>query len=237
MMPRQRDVVLEQIRIVGRSLRLEALIAAVVLGFIVIASTVDLVRGNAATWFDGSEWIELGPISFLLAFAVWRRDRRFGPAFLWTLPVDRRRLALMKVFAGWVWLMAGLATFVSWLGVLALLARVTVLPALWLWIIPFTVATVAYLLGNAFVLSLRHPLRWFLAAVGVSFLLVHLSEAVGPSAIPALLRSGFLSALDAAAVIWRRRPGLAQWVITASLWLGAALAALWVGVSRHRENR
>ena len=51
----------------------------------------------------------------LLPIAVWARDERFGPGFLWTLPVDRRRHALTKVLAGWVWLMGGVALFVLWL--------------------------------------------------------------------------------------------------------------------------
>ena len=40
-----------------------------------------------------------GLIGALLPIAVWARDARFGPSFLWTVPVDRRRHALIKVLA------------------------------------------------------------------------------------------------------------------------------------------
>lgn len=229
MMPRQRDVVREQIRIVGLSLRIEALIVAVFLGGTIIMSAIDLARGNAATWFDGSEWLGFTQLSFLLPFAVWRRDSRFGPAFLWTLPVDRRRLALAKVFAGWVWLMTAQAAFMLWLFVLSLAAHVTVLPRIWQWIIPFTATTAMYLLGSALVVGVRHPVRWLLGAVGVCFLLANVYDVHGPA--------GLLSALDSAATVWRKEPDLALWAIVTSLWLAAGLAALWAAVSRHRETR
>jgi hypothetical protein len=53
---------------------------------------------------------------------VWRGEERFGASFLWTLPVDRWRHALAKVFAGWVWLMGGVALFVLWSLALTLLS-------------------------------------------------------------------------------------------------------------------
>ena len=63
------------------------------------------------------QWPSLLPglLGALLPIAVWARDERFGPGFLWTLPVDRRSLALTKVLAGWVWLMGGVAVAAFWL--------------------------------------------------------------------------------------------------------------------------
>ena len=236
--PRQRDVVREQIRIVGLELRSVALVVAVVLGIVTIRIVADIVRGSAASWFDSDEWVGIGIMSFLYPFAVWRREKRFGPAFLWTLPVDRRRLALAKVFAGWVWLMTALAFFVTWQLTLALLsgvagARTTSFAA-------FAGVTGMYLLGSALVLGLRHPLRWLLGTVGVFFVLGMLNEAIGrrPDTIDTvLISSGFHSAVRHAVTVWRTFPGLAQWAIATFLWLGAGLAALWAAVSRHGESR
>ena len=205
--PRDRDVVLEQIRIVGLGLRREMLIAAAVLCIVTLTIVIKVVRGGAGIHFDS--WDATSIIALLFPFAVWKREKRFGPAFLWTLPVDRRRLALAKVFAGWVWLMTALAVYILWLLALALLPSATVLPVT---LVPFTAATAMYLLGSALVLGLRHPLRCLLATVGVLFLLYILNyyEPYG---------SG----------LWRAP--------AAFLWLGAGLAALWAAISRHRENR
>jgi hypothetical protein len=228
--PRGRDVVREQVRIVGLGLRREALVTAVVLGILTLRIGIDIVHGSAAAWFDSDdEWFGVVLGSFFFPFAVWRRERRFGPAFLWTLPVDRRRLALAKVFAGWVWLMTALSLFGVWQLALAVLSGVTdaqiVPPA------AFTEASIMYLFGSALVLGLRHPLRWLLGTLGVLFLLGFFNEALdfGPHSLDTLRSSsGFLSAVEDAA---------AQWAITTFLGLGAGLAALWAAVSRHRENR
>ena len=50
-------------------------------------------------------------IGALLPIAVWAREERFGPGFIWTLPVDRMRHALIKVLAGWIWLMGGVVLY------------------------------------------------------------------------------------------------------------------------------
>jgi hypothetical protein len=218
--PRWRDVVLEQFRIVGLRLRREALVVAVVLGIVTAVIVIDIARGTATSWFDSDEWAGIGFASFLFPFAVWRGQKRFGPAFLWTLPVDRRRLALARVFSGWMWLMAAALLFVSWQRVLAFFSGVTgaqVVP-----LVAFIGATATYLLGSALVLGLRHPLRWLLGAVAVLFLLGFFNERVDNVLDPS---TRFTSALHATAEFW---PFLA---------LGAGLAALWAAISRHRENR
>ncbi|HEV8580115.1 MAG TPA: hypothetical protein VGX68_13675 [Thermoanaerobaculia bacterium] len=254
--PRGRDAVLEQVRIVGLGLRREALIAAVVLGIVTLA--IGIVRGGAGIHFDADASFPTSVVGFLFPFAIWRGERRFGPAFLWTLPVDRRRLAFAKVFAGWVWLMAALAVFVLWLLALAHLSAATGVRTVTLF--PFTGATALYLLGSALVLGLRHPLRWLLGTMGMFFLLVILSDAVGrtengelrmvawsgllrsavygPYGLDTLLSSsGFVSAAEHAAAAWRALPDLAQWATATLLWLGAGLAALWAAASRHGERR
>ena len=228
--PRWRDVLLEQVRVVGLSLRREALVVALVLGIVTLMIGIDIVHGRAETWFNSDDdWIGVVLGSFFFPFAVWRRERRFGPAFLWTLPVDRSRLALAKAFAGWVWLMTALAIVAFWQLALAVLSGVTdaqIIP-----LVAFAGASTMYLFGSALVLGLRHPLRWLLGTLGVLFLLGMLRDTLlrGPDDLNAFLSSsGFLSAVENAA---------AQWAITTLLGLAAGLAALWAAISRHRENR
>jgi hypothetical protein len=234
--PRWRDVVLEQIRIVGLSLRPAALVVAVVLGICTVIIGGELIRGGPA--FDSYDTFPTALISFLFPFAVWRSDKRFGAAFLWTLPVDRGRLALAKVFAGWLWLMAALAVFVSWLFALGLLAGAS--PAYTVMRIPYTATAALYLFGSALVLGLRHPLRWLLGAAGVLFLMGTLSDVLSQpndgewQHVPGA--GAFFSAISRLFAAWRTLPESAQWAITTFLWFGAGMAALWAAASRHRER-
>jgi hypothetical protein len=242
--PRWRNVVLEQIRIVALSLRRETMAAAVVAGIVTLIISIDIAHGHARTWFDSDEWTSVCWLAFLFPFAVWRTEKRFGPAFLWTLPVDRRRLALTKVFAGWVWMIAVGGSFVLWHKTLAIISgvpapRTTPLVSL-------TGATAMYLLGSALVLGLRHPLRLLLGTAGVFFLLGTLNETIGRTGatsrmlawmgIDTLRTSHFSSAADHAAAIWLTYPHLA-WTVTVILWIGSGLIAVWAAASRHRERR
>jgi hypothetical protein len=234
--PRWRDVVLEQVRIVGLSLRTMGLLVAAVLGFGTILIVSELVGGGPG--FDSRQTFPTALYSALIPFVMWRNDRPFGPAFLWTLPVDRRRLALARVFAGWLWTMATVGGFILWLYVLALLAHAPALEIVMR--VPVTATATAYLFASALILGVRHPLRWLLAATGVFFLIGGLSEAFGsgPSALDsALSASGFVSAVEDAVEAWGVLPGLARWAITTFISLGSGLAALWAAISRHKENR
>lgn len=223
--PRLSGVVREQIRAVGLSLRPQALVAAMVIGIVSLLIVIDIFRGKAATWFDSNEGPEsiIPVLFFLLPFAIWRKEKPFGPAFLWTLPVDRRRLALLKVFAGWVWLMTGLAALVSWELLLAVLAGVPnpqTLPFLW-----FVAGTALYLLGSAMAIGLRHPLLWLAGCAGLVFLLGAFNDVIDRKFDPILQSRSFASAVEGAMPL--------LYILS----LAAGLAALWIAASRHREER
>ena len=235
--PRWRDVVLEQIRVVGLSLRPAALVVAAVLAFGTVMIGEEILRGG--TGFDATDTFPTALIAFLFPFAVWRNERPFGPAFLWTLPVDRRRLALAKTFAGGVWFMVALALFVSWLLVLGLLARAS--PAHTVMRIPYIATAAMYLFGSALVLGLRHPLRWLLWGAGVFMLLGGFSDALSRPDnrewryVPGA--DDFFSAVQHAGRVWETLSAPAQCAITIFLCCGGGLAALWAAASRHREHR
>jgi len=252
--PRERDVMREQVRFIALALRRETLVLAVVLALVTIRIVFAIVRHCAASWFDGDPSLAITIASFLFPFAVWRGQKRFGPAFLWTLPVDRGRLALARVFAGWVWLMAALVVVAAWRWGLALVAGLSPI------MFTFAGATAMYLFGSAWILGLRHPLRWLIGATGGFLLLGNLVEALGrtpsgewrivtwssalrwavygPYGLRTLLSShGIFHAAENAAATWRTLPGFAQWITTTLSWLGAGLLALWLATLRHRERR
>lgn len=199
--PSLHDVLLEQLRATGFALRIPILIAAAaaVLGTLVLA--IQVVSGDMEARLHVEPSALPGFIGVLLAIAIWAREERFGPGFLWTLPVDRTRHALTKVLAGWLWLMGGVALYALCQLVLALLAGSRVLPVetlhvlttpvyarealdpallrtlQWapgplIWAVPFAGATAAYLLASAVMVGIRYPLRWALGAA----LLVPLSS-------------------------------------------------------------
>ena len=294
-LPSLRTVLVEQVRATGFALRGAALIAAALLTLVALAGA--LQRVSMGPVVNLYQWPSLLPglMGALLPIAVWARDERFGPGFLWTLPVDRRRLALTKVGAGWVWLMGGVAVAAFWLLFATLAAGGSMLPpdtvqllpsqvaavgpldpatlraARWahsplIWAVPFTAATASYLLGSAFVLGSRQPLRWMIGAVLSYAMLSVATEAAdtqlrvgwladapgsvmellveGRYGVDALLtaRTGNLSTTTTLmtgerVMVWRAVPDLTDWGTATLLWTGAGALALWAAVSRHGERR
>jgi hypothetical protein len=134
------------------------------------------------------------PVALILPWLVWKGDRPFGRAFLWTLPVHRQHAAAAKIIAGAVWLL--LAMLIALLVLLATalatggsigvqemrlvggfdggFAGATRVPwstPAWMWLTPFGGALVLYLVASAAIIGLRHPWRWF-AGLSVAVALV-----------------------------------------------------------------
>lgn len=181
--PRLRAVLLERVRVLGLALRTPA--AAAAAGLFVLTTLLvlsDDVRQGGAIGFHPERYMLPALLALVSPILVWRGEDRFGPGFLWTLPVDRRRHALARVCAGWVWLMGAVALFVLWLLALTVLSgggllrdetirvlaspdpgavrTVRLAPQPLFWLTPFTAATGTYLLASAVWLGLRHPFRW-----------------------------------------------------------------------------
>lgn len=187
--PRLGAVLLEHVRVLGLAHRVPAAAAAGLLGLATLLVASDVQRQGAID-FHPERYVLPALLALVFPIVVWRGEDRFGPGFLWTFPVDRRRHALVKAFAGWIWLMGAVALFVLWLLALTFLSGGSVLrdetirvlsssvpapgtlagpdavqtvrltPQPLFWLTPFTAATGAYLLASAVWLGLRHPVRW-----------------------------------------------------------------------------
>ena len=235
--PRRRDVVIEQIRIVRLSLRPAALVVAAVLAIGTAMVGGEIIAGGPG--FDSNETLPTALVAFLFPFAVWRNEKRFGPAFLWTFPVERRLLALAKVLAGFVWFMVALAFFVLWLLALGFLAGAP--PVHTIARVPFITTIAMYLFGSALVLGLKHHLRWLLGAAGVRVLMGTSGDAISrPGSrewqyVPGA--DAFFSAISEVRAAWLSLPDSAQWTLGTFLWIAASVVALWAALSRHRERR
>lgn len=133
-----------------------------------------------------------------------------------------------------------------------------------LWLVPFTSATATYLLTSA--LKLGTTLRSFAQAI-IGFvlamlLIAGLGEAISSGSlilVPSrLMRAMFYEpyglsfVLTATAdffsteitlpsgetvLVGRGVPDLTRWIVATIIWTGAALLALWLAASRHRERR
>jgi hypothetical protein len=204
--PRTRDVLFAQIRAVGSVPRGPALAAIAVVALATLLITINWLNSDEVIAFHPERLIWPGLVGLLFPIVVWRGEERFEASFLWTLPVDRRRHALAKVFAGWVWLMGGVALFVLWSLALTLLSGGNILadetvrvlrsvslsasgpldpaaietvrwtPESLLRLAPFTSATATYLLTSALSLATRHPLRWIIGAVIAFFIVSGVAE-------------------------------------------------------------
>lgn len=192
--PRPREVLLEHVRVLGLALRMPAAVAAGLATVATLLVIYELPRQGETVDFRPERYMLPALLAVAFSVVVWRGEDRFGPGFLWTVPVDRRRHALTRVVAGWVWLMGAVALFVLWLLALALLSggdflggdtvrflssvpapgtfadpgavqTVRLPPRPLFWLTPFTSATGAYLFASALALGLRHPLRWIVGAV------------------------------------------------------------------------
>jgi hypothetical protein len=196
--PPTRDVLLAQIRVVGLAPRGPALAAMAVVAMATLLITIESLKTGEVIAFHPWRQMLPGIVGLLLPILVWRGEERFGASFLWTLPVDRWRHALAKVFAGWVWLMGGVALFVLWSLALTLLSGGDILaeetlrvfgsdpaavetvrwtPEPLLWLAPFTSASATYLLASALGLATRHPLRWIVGSVIGLYIVYGVGEA------------------------------------------------------------
>ncbi len=198
--PRWPHVLVAQLHAVSIALRMPARITLALLAAVSLLVGVEIVTGDEVFHFHPEHSTLPGIIGLVLPAAVWRHEDRFDAAFLWTLPVDRAQHALLKVLAGWIWLIGAVALFVLGLLAVTLASGVTplteetrsVLPSFsygvtfepsaiqhvrWtpeplLWLVPFTSATGTYLLASALALGSRYPLRWIAGSIPAVFLVL-----------------------------------------------------------------
>jgi hypothetical protein len=260
--PQLRDVVREQIRAVGLALRRETHVAIVLVAAMSVSAIIGAVVRHVSLQFQPDSFDAVSLIGLLIPFAAWKGEKPFTPALLWTLPVDRRRLALAKVFAGWVWLMGAIGSVVLWQVVLSLLFEFAT-AVRWetrpmLWVGQFTASTVMYLIGSALTLGLRHPMRWLFGTLASFFLIGGVTSALGrtdsgelqvvawssglraaiygPHGLSTFLNSGS-NWISTVSEPWRNLPADTRWATSTLFGLIAGAAMLWAALSRHGERR
>ena len=239
--PRLREVLVEHVRVLGLALRIPAAAAAGLIGLATLLVILEIPRQGGAMDFHPERHVLPALLGIVFPILVWRGEDRFGPGFLWTAPVDRRRHALTRVFAGWMWLMGAVALFVLWLLALTLLSGGSVLPEETVrvlssvpapgtladpgalqtvrltpqplfWLTPFTAATGAYLLASALALGLRHPL-WWIVGMGLGLQLVVIAgDAVNAQLPRRLLRAIYAGPYGIDTLLSARTESVGVWL-------------------------
>jgi hypothetical protein len=217
--PTTGEVIREQFNAIAVALRIPIFIASALLIVVTFLAFSDYLQGRGGVEFAPELSMIPAFVGALLPIAVWQRDRPFGARFIWTLPIDRTRHALAKMFAGWLWLMIAVTAFVLWILILALITKgtikgdemvrllptsdipppgtldasmlrtVTWIPQPALWLTPFTAATALYVIVSAGILGLRHPFRWILGAIAGGFLVAAVGQGLESEAFWSRLAS------------------------------------------------
>lgn len=250
-LPEQRTIASEQLSAVGIALRKEGMVffaALVILSALSIAGAIR-AAGNphqhmGFSYGPGAA-IPMMLVGLLLPFGVWRNENPERRSYHWAMPIARGPHTLMKVMSGWLWLMAATAVYLIFLvAVGAAMSYITgAFPhngsaALWEWAIPFTAATVAYMLISIVVLASDHPWRWIGGLVIGDIVIIGFLQALKMRDVTSMLESitngyyGLNSALFAQVNDFGG-PSIQRWFGATALW--GALGAMGVVIASYRK--
>lgn len=261
-----RTIATEQVRMLGLRFRVAGL-ALLVLGLGISSQFVRLlVNSNVqyAAALHGrprnvSTEIHFSPalsgvvaiIALIWPLAIWQDEPPSQRAYHLVMPVRAWEHTLIRVLAGWCWLMLITASIVALIpasvgavNVLSPSATRLVLrsAAWWEWLVPFTAATVAYLATSGAAVGTRRPIVWLggvvIGYVGAITLLEMLHYPCAAEALAALSDGEYGAAAALAGHIEGEGgiSSLQRWIASALLW-GAAAATLLVAVANRRTEQ
>jgi hypothetical protein len=254
--PDMKSVRRHQVDAVGHGIRREGMVFVAILGAVWIVQA--LVALQARTYSVHNASIEYAPAAaipmwWIAAFAplaVWRGEERLRRMYLWSMPVDTTISALLKVFAGWIWVMAAVAVYLIFMNLITLTNGLIAgdwpysSARWWEWVVPFTAATITYLLGSALVVGSKYPVRWLagiVAALWAIPVVIAMFHAWSVEDLWGMMWSGWGGVTVVLSARWtvERMQGqpvsLTQWSASTALWLGAATLILWLAARRRPE--
>lgn len=278
--PATRAVMREQVAAAGILLRGELLLLAGLMGAVTVLMFAGVARTGRGTDFYLPDMAAPAMIVGLLTpLALWRSEGPSRRDYFRAMPVGRPVHTLARLLAGWGWLLLVVAGYLAWGTGLALLlggdvslgpVRTRVLqPTLagsdrlldfgmaghaWLWLVPFSAATVGYLAASIVALVTDHPWRWFGLAI-LAFLLVALvaegaglgmpgivtDVALGRYGLDALVTGLSAQRVNPALVPptaegWLSLPDRRAWALTTSVAIAACAAGTLAAARRFLER-
>ncbi|HEU0012063.1 MAG TPA: hypothetical protein VFQ45_00180 [Longimicrobium sp.] len=266
----------EQVRAVGLGLRVELTLLALFLAGLTVLLNVTAYRtGERINTDIPNVAIPLFMLALAAPLAIWKGEEPARRGYLWAMPVPRVEHSLAKVFAGWVWVMGIVVVMLLWvlamawatggdlrldrsLGMLDGMPRGArvVAPAMegypWMWLVPFTGATVAYLAGSILALASNYPWRWIAGGV-FAFMMTAMLMEMGGLMIEELVEDVFRAAatvmlgtsdtvvsyVDARGAPLRAiqsAPDAARWAVSSLVALALALAGVLAAARRGEER-
>jgi hypothetical protein len=254
--PAGKAVRLHQIRLVGYGIRREVAAFFAVLAVVWVVQALQAIQARGYSVHNVS--VEYSPqlafpvwwLALLAPLAVWRGEDRNRRTYLWSMPVDTTVNSLLRVFAGWLWVMTLVAVFLLFVNVLTVTQGLLAgdwpyfSARWWEWIIPFTASTIAYTLGSALVVGSKYPVRWLAGAVVAWWALptlIAMFHAWSVDDLWTMMWSGRGGATVMLTGRWtlERMPNqpasLAQWSVVTAAWLIVAAVLLWLAARRKPE--
>lgn len=280
LLPAPRAMLREQLAAAGILLRGELLLLALLTGAVTVLMLAGLVRtGRAADFYLPDMAAPALIVGLLTPLALWRNESPSRRDYFWAMPVGRPAHTLARLLAGWAWLLLVVAGYLAWGTGLAFLlggdvslgpVRTRVLQPMlaggdrlldlgmaghaWLWLVPFSAATVGYLAASIVALVAEHPWRWFGFGT-LAFLLVALVAEGAGFGMPGIVTDAVLGryGLDALATGlsaqrvnpalvpptaegWLSLPDLRAWALTTSATIAACAAGTLAAARRFLER-
>lgn len=252
--PERGTIVKEQIAAVSIAIRKEQwFFIGTLIAFLVLAVYGALRSGQShaggSMEFGPAAIIPMSLIALLIPFGVWRASDRERRAYDWTMPIAQSTHTILRMFAGWLWLMLGVVIYIVF--VLAVQAIVlaagggslTLHVPGWTWLVPFTATTIAYLLTSTAIIGSDHPWRW-IGGIIVGYLasllvlqIVHMPDVSlalqqvfgGYYGLTAAIFGDLRTAYDVT-------PHLERWLGATALWGALAIVGVWLAARRHSTS-
>lgn len=263
--PSPRTIMGEQVRAVGLALRTEAILfvsALIVFAVILIAAAMRFAHAPQAVGSHMAYQYQLGGaipmflVGLLFPLGVWRSEDPARRAYHWSMPIARGAHTVMKMLAGWLWLMMATAVFLLFnIGLASAVSLITgqtvsqsAAPA-WIFIAAFTAPTIGYLLTSIPVIGSNHPWRWIGGVVIGLAVLIAAFRSFGMQEVSDALNAIFNGTYGLNAGLLGLTPSgnrgmtreaiqlvqLHTWIAAMPLWLiGSAIAAVFTSY-RYRE--
>lgn len=254
--PERGAIVREQIDAVSVAIRKEqwfflgTLIAFLILGvYGALTHRQGHSSGHADMEFGASAIVPMTLVALLLPFGVWRAGDRERRIYDWAMPIAQSTHTIVRMLAGWLWLMLGVVLYIAF--VLGIEAIVVVasggplslhVPA-FVWVVPFTATTIAYLLTSIPIIGSERPWRWIGGIiVGYLVAMVVLEVAQLHDLKRALQQvvGGYYGLTAAIFGDLRTRydidPSFARWTGATALWGALSIAGVWLAARRHSTS-
>lgn len=266
--PERGVVVKEQIEAVSIALRKEQLVFLGTLAAIILLAIYGALRSHGNHAQDTLEYgphaaIPMSLIALLLPFGVWRASDRARRAYDWTMPVAQSTHTIIRMLVGWLWLMIGVAIYlvvlvgVEFMIVLIAGGSIMVTVPAWEWLVPFTSASIAYLLISIAVIGSEHPWRWIGGLIAAYLLALLVFGSIVPefrelgralqkvidgyygltAAIFGNVQTRLPSAGEAVPVrALTDRNNVSRWLGATLLWGVLAIVGVWLAARRHSTS-